>query len=403
MDAPGAAPVDPALLERVLQPLELARTLPGEAYASPLVFDWEQRHFLEGSWACVGRSAALAAPGDQQAVRVGTVGVLLVRDDSGALRGFFNVCRHRGHELLEAGSVRNARGIKCPYHSWVYDLAGRCRATPRYGRTPADPDGFDRGDFPLVPVRIAQWRGWVFANVSGDAPPIGEHLGNLDRVVADYQPERLVLGATHEYQVSANWKIVVENYNECYHCSSIHPELCTVTPPESARAYPEPPTGVWVGGPMRLREHAATMSLTGQSLGVPIPTLPEPKRRDVGYLVLLPNLLISLHPDYVMTHRMVPLAHDRTWIECAWLFPPEAFDSPGFTPDYAAEFWDITNREDWQACESVQRNAASPGFRQGPFSPREADVWAAMSIIARGYLHGRLCPAPDCGRVAAAT
>jgi glycine betaine catabolism A len=145
---------------------------------------------------------------------------------------------------------------------------------------------------------------------------------------------------------------------------------------------------------MQLRPHAATMSLSGASLGVPIPTLPEPRRREVGYLVLLPNLLLSLHPDYVMTHRLVPIAHDRTHIECAWLFPPEAFDRPDFSPAYAAEFWDITNREDWQACESVQRNAASPGFRQGPFSPRETDVWAAMATVARGYLDGRLTPPP---------
>jgi glycine betaine catabolism A len=391
-----SAPIDPALLQRVLQPLQRARTLPGEAYASPALFGWEQRHFFEGSWVCVGRSSELATPGDQRAVRVGSVGVLLVRDDSGALRGFFNACRHRGHELLEPGGRRNARGIKCPYHSWVYGLAGDCRATPRYGgHAGTDPDGFDRADFPLVPARVAEWRGWVFANVSGDAPPIEEHVGNLDLVVADYRPERLTLGASHEYEVAANWKIVVENYNECYHCSSIHPELCAVTPPDSGRGYPEPPSGVWVGGPMELREHAVTMSLTGESLGVPIPTVPQSKRREVGYLVLLPDLLISLHPDYVMTHRLVPVAHDRTWIECAWLFPPEAFERPDFSPGYAAEFWDITNREDWQACQSVQRNAASPGFRQGPFSPWEVDVWAAMAVVARGYLEGRLSPAGE--------
>ena len=386
-----AAPIDPAPLRRVLEPLERARTLPGEAYASAEVFGWEQRHFFEGSWVCAGRSTDLAAPGDQRAVRIGSTGIILVRDDAGTLRGFFNACRHRGHELLEPGGARNARGIKCPYHSWVYGLAGDCRATPGYG---TGLDGFDRADFPLVPARIAQWRGWVFANVSGDAPPIAEHLGNIDAIVADYRPERLVLGAVHEYDVAANWKIVVENYNECYHCSSIHPELCAVTPPDSGRQYPDPRSGLWVGGPMRLRPHADTMSLSGASLGVPIPTLPEPKRREVGYLALLPNLLLSLHPDYVMTHRLLPVAHDRTQIECAWLFPPEAFDRPDFSPAYASELWDVTNREDWQACQSVQRNAASPGFRQGPFAPREADVWAAMATVARGYLDGRLSPLP---------
>jgi len=268
----------------------------------------------------------------------------------------------------------------------VYGLDGDCRATPRFGS-----DDLDRAEFPLVPVRLEEWHGWVFVNVSGDAPPLGEHLGNLDAVVADYRAERLVALASHEYVVAANWKIVIENYLECYHCSSIHPELCKVTPPESDIQFPGA-SGVWIGGGMLLRDHAVTMSLTGESFGVPIPGVPEGRRREIGYVALLPNLLVSLHPDYVMTHRLVPLAPDRTWIECAWLFPPEALERPDFTPDYASEFWDITNREDWEACQSVQRNVASPGYRQGPISYWESDVWVAMALVARGYLEGRLSP-----------
>jgi Rieske 2Fe-2S family protein len=382
----SAAPIDSALLDRVLQPLERARTLPGEAYASPEVFAWEQRHFTEGSWVCVGRATDLERPGDQRALRIGSISMLLVRTGAGQLRGFYNVCRHRGHELLEPGTGRSGRGIKCPYHGWVYGLDGDCRATPRFGS-----DDLDRAEFPLVPVRVEEWHGWVFVNVSGDAPPLAEHLGNLDAVVADYRAERLVALASHEYEVAANWKIVIENYLECYHCSSIHPELCKVTPPESDVQFPGA-SGVWIGGGMLLRDHAVTMSLTGESFGVPIPSVPESRRREIGYVALLPNLLVSLHPDYVMTHRLVPLAPDRTWIECAWLFPPEALERPDFTPDYASEFWDITNREDWEACQSVQRNVASPGYQQGPISYWESDVWVAMTLIARGYREGRLSP-----------
>jgi Rieske 2Fe-2S family protein len=382
----SAAPIDSALLDRVLQPLERARTLPGEAYASPEVFAWEQRHFTEGSWVCVGRATDLERPGDQRALRIGSISMLLVRTGAGQLRGFYNVCRHRGHELLEPGTSRGGRGIKCPYHGWVYGLDGDCRATPRFGS-----DDLDRAEFPLVPVRVEEWHGWVFVNVSGDAPPLAEHLGNLEAVVADYRAERLVALASHEYEVAANWKIVIENYLECYHCSSIHPELCKVTPPESDVQFPGA-SGVWIGGGMLLRDHAVTMSLTGESFGVPIPSVPDGRRREIGYVALLPNLLVSLHPDYVMTHRLVPLAPDRTWIECAWLFPPEALERPDFTPDYASEFWDITNREDWEACQSVQRNVASPGYRQGPISYWESDVWVAMTLIARGYLGGRLSP-----------
>jgi Rieske 2Fe-2S family protein len=381
------APIDPAALDLVLQPFERARTLPGEAYASTEVFEWERRRFFEGSWVCIARATDLANAGDQRAVQVGSLSILLVRGDDGALRGFHNVCRHRGHELVPPGESRNARGIKCPYHAWVYGLQGDCRATPRF-----DVEHLDRSDFPLIEARIQEWHGWVFANVSGDAMPFEEHIGNLDIAVGDYLPERLVLGASHDYEIRANWKIVIENYLECYHCSNIHPELCEVTPPESDHSYPEPTSGVWIGGPMILRDHATTMSLTGESLGVPIPSVPPVKLREVGYAALMPNLLISPHPDYVMTHRLVPMAPDRTWIECAWYFPPEAFEKEGFSPEYASEFWDITNREDWEACQSIQRNVTSPGFRQGPISSWEIDVFRAMSVVARGYREGRLAP-----------
>ena len=241
-----------------------------------------------------------------------------------------------------------------------------------------------------MPARVEQWHGWVFANVSGDAPPLADQLGNAGMVVDGYDPERLVLGARHGYEVAANWKVIVENYLECYHCAPIHPELCQVTPPESGTGYPAPPAGSWVGGPLALRDGVQTMSQDGHSLGVPIPGLPATKGREVGYAALLPTLLVSPHPDYLMTHRLEPLAADRTRVECAWYFPPEAWDRPDFDPAYAAGFWDLVNRQDWAACESVQRNATSPGWRQGPFSPWESDVHAVMAAVARGYQTGRL-------------
>jgi glycine betaine catabolism A len=389
------APIDPALLAPVQLPLAQARTLPGAAYASAEVFAWERRHFWDGSWVCAGRSADLAAAGDQRAVPVGSASVLLVRDGDGTLRGFHNVCRHRGHELLPPGSERRGRAIRCPYHDWVYGLDGACRATPRFGKD--DDGGVDRAAFPLVPARVEEWHGWVFANLSGDAPPLAEHLGNASMVVDGYSPGSLVVAARHEYEVAANWKVVVENYLECYHCAPIHPELCTVTPPESGTGYPTAPVGAWVGGPLLLREHAETMSLTGRSGGVPIPGLPDRLRRQVGYAALLPGLLVSPHPDYVMTHRLTPKAADRTAVECSWLFPPEALRRDDFDPAYASDFWHLVNTQDWAACESVQRNAASPAWRPGPFSPGESDVHTVMSTVARGYETGRLLAAghPD--------
>lgn len=383
-----SAPIDADLLEAVTRPWDEARTLPGAAYASAAVFEWERRHFLDGSWVCVGRAAEVADPGDQRAVTAGSTTLLLVRDGGGVLRGWFNACRHRGHELLPPGGTRTGRAIRCPYHDWVYGLTGECRATPRFGKLAGGTPQL--AGFGLVPASIAQWHGWVFANVSGDAPPLADQLGNAAMVVDGYDAARLTLGARHGYEIAANWKIVVENYLECYHCAPIHPQLCEVTPPESGRGYPEPSVGSWVGGPLALRDGVETMSLDGRSLGVRIPGLPAAREREVGYAAILPTLLVSPHPDYLMTHRLEPLAADRTRIECSWYFPPEAYGRDGFDPAYAADFWDLTNRQDWAACESVQRNASSPGWRPGPFSAWETDVHAVMAAVARGYGIGRL-------------
>ena len=134
--------------------------------------------------------------------------------------------------------------------------------------------------------------------------------------------DRLVVAGQHDYDAAANWKILTENYHECYHCPMIHPELCKVSPPKSGENYSAP--GTWVGGWMDLRDGMATMSLDGASHGAPLRNLDANGLRTVIYVNVFPNVLISLHPDYVMVHRLVPLAADRTRIECTWSFAPEA-------------------------------------------------------------------------------
>jgi Rieske 2Fe-2S family protein len=384
------SPIAEDLLRSVLAPsLGQSRTLPAEAYLSPEVFAWETDRFFRGGWVCVGRADALREPGDQTAIRVGDEGLLLVRDAGGRLRGFSNTCRHRGHELLEPGTTRNLRAIKCPYHAWVFGLDGELRGAPRFGDVP----GFEKAEFPLIGARVDEWNGWMFVNASGDADAIATYVGNLDALVAPWEIGRMFVGETHDYVIQANWKTITENYHECYHCPSIHPALCDVTPVDSGENFPH--DGMWVGGSMELKDFAATMSLTGESNGVRIRGLSDRQAREVYYFGLFPNLLISLHPDYVMAHRFEPLGPTETRVECQWLFPPEARDRAGFSPAYASEFWDITNREDWNACESVTRGLRSGGYRQGPFAWSEDEVHSFMAMVARGYLDGRTSRPPQ--------
>ena len=217
----------------------------------------------------------------------------------------------------------------------------------------------------------------------GRGGPLAGSLGTLEEFIAPYELERLVVAGQHDYEVAANWKILTENYHECYHCPVIHPELCKVSPPKSGENYAAP--GAWVGGWMDLRDGMATMSLDGRSGGVSLRNLDARGLRTVVYVNVFPNVLVSLHPDYVMTHRLTPLAADRTRVECTWAFAPESVAAPRFDPGYAVEFWDITNQQDWRACESVQRGLSSPHAVPGPLSAEEDAVYQFVTMIARGY------------------
>ncbi|HEY0641662.1 MAG TPA: aromatic ring-hydroxylating dioxygenase subunit alpha [Pseudonocardiaceae bacterium] len=351
--------------------LDASTMLPAAAYTDPAVLAWERRHLFAGSWSCLGRlDELLPAPATQRGVLIGDVPVLLTVDE-GRLAAFANTCRHRGHELQPDGGTSRQRVVVCPYHAWVYGLDGALRAAPGFRDVP----GFVPGEHGLVRLPSAVWHGWVLVNATADAAPLATYLGALPGLVAPYAPELLHRTDSHSYEVRANWKVIVENYQECYHCPHIHPELCAVSPPASGDNYALP--GAWVGGSMELREHAETMSFDGRTGGEFIPGV---DRRRVLYLALLPDLLLSLHPDYVMTHRLRPLTPDTTHVECSWYVPAPVSDA-----GYAVEFWDRTNRQDWAACESVQRGLGSPHFRPGPFAPSEDAVQRWVALIARAY------------------
>jgi Rieske 2Fe-2S family protein len=368
------APLDRDAVGQSLLPFGESRMLPPAAYTDEAVLAWEREHFF-GRWMCVGLEADLLAPGSQAAVPAADGTVLLVRGEDGELRAFANTCRHRGHELLPCGGQARQKAVICPYHGWTYALDGSLRGAAGYR-------GLDKSRWGLTELPLLTWHGLVFTG--SDLSSLPAALAGLDEIISPYQPERLVVAGQHTYDAAANWKVLTENYHECYHCPSIHPELCKVSPPRSGENYPM--RGAWVGGTMDLRDGLATMSLSGSSPVPALPGLSGPLLRTVGYVNLFPNVLISLHPDYVMTHRLVPLSPGRTRIECSWAFAPETVASDGFSPSYAVEFWDLTNRQDWTACESVQRGLSSPWASPGPLAPQEEAVYAFVTLVARGYL-----------------
>lgn len=376
----GPAPVPADDLAASLAPFGQSRMLPREAYVDPAVFEWEKQNIFAG-WHCVGHAGDLDGVGAQKAVGSGKDGILLVRGEDDRVRAFANVCRHRGHEMLACGATAKRRGIVCPYHSWSYKLTGELRHAPRFDSEPGF--DFDTSQFGLTELRLVNWHGYLFVDPSGEDIAFDQHVAGMEEIVGPYRPEDLTVVARHSYELNTNWKVIVENYQECYHCQAIHPELSRISPPLSGENIDLP--GDWMGGWMSIIDEAQTMSLSGQSGGVAIKGLSQQELRTVMYLVGFPNLLVSLHPDYVMTHLMTPLAVDRTHVECAWAFPTEALEKPDFDPSYAVDFWDLTNRQDWGACESVQRGLSSPHARPGPLAPDEDGVYQFVTRVARAY------------------
>lgn len=356
---------------------EAARTLPAAAYVDAAVFASEQRAIFAASWVSVARGQDLPDAGSFITRELAGEKILIVRGHDHALRAFFNVCRHRGARLVDDDAGRLRTRIVCPYHAWSYELDGTLAAMPRA------PQAFAFQDHALVAVPLAEFAGQIFVNLQANAPPLTQAFAAFPDL-SRYTIGRLVRVRGLSYEVRANWKIIGENYSECYHCPHVHPLLSRISDLTSG-AFES--GDCFNGGPMLLREGFTTMSDSGVTRRALLPGLGDADRRLVRYYHLYPNLMFALHPDYVMTHTVWPLAPDRSRVLCEFLFAPDEVADPGFTADDAIGFWDRTNREDWGLCERVQQGASSRGYRSGPYHPSERcvhafDQWYAGRMLA---------------------
>ncbi len=375
------ATLSAADLAATRRPVDEASTLPAAAYVSDQVFALEQRGLFGKSWLCAGREADIPGVGDYFLREVAGESVVVTRGAAGGVHAWHNVCRHRGSRLLDEPQGRGLKRVLCPYHSWTYELDGRLQQAP--GIAAGDARLRGRG---LVPVRVGLRDGFIWLNLDADAPPLEQALADLPDL-SRFRMGSLVCGKRIEYDIAANWKLICENYSECYHCPNAHPQLHRISDLIARSNRPNQSGECFNGGPMLMREGVQTMSMSGQSTLPQIPGLTADDHRYVYYYVVYPNLLLSPHPDYVLTHTAWPLAPGRTRVICEWLFTVEAVNQPGFDPADVVDFWDVTNRQDWQLCERTQRGAQSRGFRPGPYAPVEDcvhvfDSWYAGKMAA---------------------
>jgi glycine betaine catabolism A len=351
------------------------RTLPARYYTDPDVYRAELEDFYFGSWICAGREAAIPHTGDYFLREIGGESLIVIRDAAGEVRAHYNVCRHRGTRMCTSPEGVMER-IQCPYHGWTYGLDGRLLGAPHM-----EGADFCREDYPLHAARIALWDGHLFLHLGHAPEPLSSQLGNLPEKFAAWRMQDLGLYKRIEYEVKANWKLLVLNYNECLHCPFVHPALNRLT--DYAGADNEPPAPTYIGGAMGFRGGAETMSVDGKRRRDYLPGLSEDKRRVVHYYAIYPNLLLSLHPDYMMVHTLWPQAVDRTKIICEWHFHPAELAKADFFGDDAIEFWDATNREDWKVSELAQAGIQSRVYSPGPYSEREGLLHAFDQVVLR--------------------
>lgn len=374
--------------------MTLEPTLERSHYLSPDRYAREKERLFAREWMCVGREEEVPQPGDYLLLELAGERLLLVRGRDGALHAHYNVCRHRGSELVlgvdpkgrgAAGGTVGVRpsghfssGIKCPYHSWTYQLDGSLRTAPFL----EDGDGFCREDLPLFGAAVESWGGFVFLRLDATAgPSLLAQLGGAVERVKRYPLAELRTAHRIVYPVAANWKVILENYNECYHCGPVHPELCRVVPAFKQKGGADLD---WDRG-VPHREGAWTFTMSGTTSRHPFPGLNADERTRHKGELLYPNFMLSLAAEHAAAFTLWPHGPGETTVICDFLFHPEEMARPGFDPMDAVEFWDITNRQDWVICESVQRGMASRVFTRGFYAPMES-----LSLDIRRYIGDRL-------------
>ena len=358
------------------------RTLPGRYYTLAEIYAEERERIFTARWICVGRAAEIPAAGDYLLRTIAGESVIVVRGRDGALRAFYNVCRHRGTRLCEEPRGRFSETIQCPYHAWTYTIDGQLIGAPHMSEV----QGFDKRDYPLHAVPLETWEGFVFVNLAGAPEPFAQAFAPVAGRFSRFNLSALRAARRVDYDVAANWKLIFQNYSECLHCPVIHPGLAKLTPYTSGEN--DLIDGPFLGGYMVITKEGGSLTLSGRACGAPVGRLPAEDLNRVYFYSIFPNLLLSLHPDYVMFHTLWPDGPGRTRITCDWLFHPDSFAAPGFDPDDAVRFWDETNRQDWHICEQSDAGITSRAYVPGPYSTREgiAAAWDREFLQALGHV-----------------
>ncbi len=357
----------------------LSPTLTSADYSSSEVFELDRQHIFHAGWMYVCHVGGVPA-GTRRAFDIAGESVIVSRDRDGKFRAFGNVCRHRGAQLCPIGPGVATGSIRCPYHAWTYGLDGALLATPRVD------DEFDRGDYGLWPYHAELWNGMVFVSVADEPPPLVDWLERWtpglhdfdDVPVAEYR-----LGARTETLVAANWKILIENYNECLHCAVVHPELVDVIPIYRTGHVVDPDRDDDI---VDLRQGASALTLDGETHLSTLPGIAGTP--EYSGLAFFPNLEFDLTPTNLALTSLFPIAADATLVVAEYLFAADDVARPDFDPSPEVDFNELVGAQDFEVCEMVQRGVSSRAFAGGGLTAKDAYVteFVARYLDIRGPL-----------------
>jgi len=353
----------------------MERTLHKDLYFESDWFKKECKNIFHKEWFCCGREEDIPNIGDYKVIDIGGESIFLLRSNEQTIRAFHNFCKHRGCQLIEdktSGQLK--RSIICPYHSWAYNFDGSIAKTPHL-----DVDLNDK-KFHLNQIRLDTWGGFIFLNIHGESDFKNE-IADIKEQFKRYPLADLLSSCKYNYSVQSNWKVIIENYNECYHCGGVHPELCRVVPAFKENGG----TNLnWEEG-VPQRKGTNTFTFSGTSNRPPFPGLNDNEREKHFGQAIYPNLLTSLSMDHAAVLIIYPESPERTSIDCRILFHPESIRMKDFDPSDAADFWDLINKQDRSICEKVQKGMSSSVFEYGFYGKMEDE-----NLDIRKYISEKL-------------
>lgn len=363
------------------------RTFPGKAYTDPEFFQKELDHIWFKTWLCAGRAEEIPKTGDFLTVEIAGESLIIIRAQDGSINTFYNVCRHRGSRLCEADNGNFSKGyLTCHYHSWMYD--GKTGDLINAPNIPNDDQDFVKEDRSLKKIKTEVWDGYIWINLDENAESLKDAFALPESwaLYNQYNMKNLKLGKKKTYKVAANWKLIMENAAECYHCSNIHPELSRTTPPSRSRVkvdekIPETEVVKHTGG-MDLRPGFERINIDGKVYRPPFPGLPEEEINKIYYLHIYPHLYIGMSADYVFMATIFPVTPEESIVQGYWLFDPEELEKDDAYIQDAVDFWDVTSLQDWEAAELAHEGNKSRTYENGGIlTPAEWRVTAFKKYV----------------------